>query len=84
MNTPDVINLGKGWFVSFHEDECPVLIEYKRHGDFHTASLGFFEGNYGTSTEEFDAPQSVIDNFHANEELIYAWEDNYYERNPRD
>ena len=84
MNAPKPINLGKGWTVRFNDGEMPVYIEYKRNGKTYGASLGFFEENYGTSVDEFDAPQSVIDAFHANEELIYAWEDNYYERNPRE
>ena len=85
MRKPNDINLGKGWFVRFEDGEMPVFIEYKRGNRYYTASLGFFEQNYSTSCEaEYDAPQSVIDKFEANEEIIYAWEDDYFERNPRD
>ena len=85
MNKPNDIPLGKGWTVRFEDGEMPVYVEYKRGGNTYTASLGFFEENYSTSCEaEYDAPQSVIDNFEANEEVIYAWEDDYFKRNPRD
>lgn len=79
MTQPKDINLGKGWFVRFYDGESPVYIEYKTFG----ASLGYFEENYGTSIVEHDAPQSVIDKFEANADLIYEWEADYFKRNPR-
>jgi hypothetical protein len=84
MNKPHDISLGKGWSVIFEDAENPVYIEYHRMSQCFGASLGYFEENYGTSVDEFDAPQSVIDKFHENEDIIYEWENDYYERNPRD
>lgn len=84
MKKPKDISLGKGWTVKFQDQENPVFIEYKKSGKTYGASLGFFEQNYTTSIEEYPAPQSVINNFENNAELIYAWEQDYFNRNPRD
>lgn len=84
MKQPKDISLGKGWSVRFQDADNPVWIEYRKSGKTYGASLGFFEENYMTSIDEYDAPQSVIDAFEANEEVIYAWESDYFERNPRD
>ena len=85
MKQPKDINLGKGWTVRFEDGEMPVYIEYRRGSHVGTASLGFFEQYFSTSCdEETPAPQSVIDAFERNEEIIYAWEDDYFERNPRE
>ena len=86
MKQPRTISLGKGWSVKFQDEMNPAWIEYKKSGKTYGASLGYFESMGGTSgeDEEFDAPQSVLDNFEANEDTIYAWENDYFERNPRD
>ena len=84
MKIPKDISLGGGWTVRFQDNESPVYIEYHHRRSTYSASLGYFEQSYGTSIEEFDAPQSVIDKFEANADIIYAWEDDYYTRNPRD
>lgn len=85
MKQPKDINLGKGWTVRFEDGDMPVYIEYRKGTHTGTASLGFFEQNYSTSCdEETPAPQSVIDNFEKHEEIIYAWEQDYFDRNPRD
>ena len=84
MKQPKDISLGRGWTVRFQDAEMPVFIELKRGSQTYGASLGFFEQNFSTSVEEIDAPQSVIDRFYDNETLIYAWEDDYFKRNPRD
>ena len=84
MKQPQYISLGKGSTVKFQDNDSPVHIIYRKTGDIFSASLGYFEENYGTSIDEFDAPPSVIDKFEANADIIYAWEDDYYERNPRD
>ena len=63
MTQPKDISLGKGWTVRFQDGESPVWVEYKKGKETYGASLGYFEQAYGTSVEEFDAPQSVIDKF---------------------
>jgi len=84
MKQPRDISLGRGWTVRFQDAENPVHIELKRGSQTYGASLGYFEQNFGTSVDEIDAPQSVIDRFYDNETIIYAWEDDYFSRNPRD
>lgn len=85
MKQPRDISLGKGWTVRFEDAEMPVYIEYRKGTRIGTASLGFFEQNFSTSCdEETPAPQSVIDAFERHEELIYAWELDYFDRNPHD
>jgi len=84
MNKPNDIDLGKGWKVRFQDEMNPAWVEYKKSGKTYGASLGYFEDNGGTSGEEFDAPKSVLDNFEKHSEIIYAWEDDYFERNPRE
>lgn len=87
MNKPQDINLGKGWTVRFQDAMNPTWIEYKKGGKTYGASMGYFEDHGGTSgdvNEEFDAPQSVLDNFETNEDTIYGWEDDYFKRNPRE
>lgn len=87
MNKPQDINLGKGWHVRFQDADNPACIEYRKSGKTYGASLGYFEncgGTSGSPDEEFDAPQSVLDNFEYHSETIYAWEDDYYLRNPKE
>mgnify|MGYP005850514073 CR=1 FL=1 len=84
MKQPKDIYLGKAWTVKFQDAENPVFIEFWKAGETYGASLGFFEEHHMTSINEHFAPKSVIDAFEANEEIIYAWEQDYYDRNPRD
>lgn len=84
MKKPKDINLGYGWFVRFEDGDMPVFIEYRKGNHVGTASLGFFEQNFTTSCdEETEAPLNVREAFEANEEIIYAWEEDYFDRNPR-
>ena len=85
MKQPKDIVLGLGWTVRFQDAEMPVFIEYKRGNHSGGASLAFFEQNFSTSCdEETPAPQKVIDRFEASSELIYAWEQDWFDRNPRE
>jgi hypothetical protein len=85
MKQPRDISLGKGWTVRFEDGDMPVHIEYRKGTHVGTASLGFFEENYSTSCDaETPAPQSVIDAFEANADIIYAWEDDWFRRNSRE
>jgi len=84
MNKPQDINLGKGWSVRFQDADNPAWIEYRKSGKTYGASLGYFENNGGTSGDEYDAPQSVLDKFEENSETIYAWENDYFKRNPKE
>lgn len=83
MKQPQDIDLGKGWSVRFQDALSPAWIEYKKSGKTYGASLGCFEECGGTSDEEYYAPESVLDNFDKHVDTIYDWEDDYFERNPR-
>ena len=76
MKQPRDISLGKGWTVRFENGEMPVFLEYRKSGKTYGASLAFFEQNFTTSCDEYE--------FEANEELIYAWEQDWFDRNPRE